>query len=661
MHKNSVELVETTGRSLEELAATGRIASVFCRLARNRFTGVVYVEHEDGGGVFTFRGGMPIYVEELGSDATLADQLFAQGMINGAQHAEVTASALTSGTENEDLAFCEQAVLLGVLTQAQVDSELERRLRGRLIQAVGFAECRIEIDDDPDIISAVPEYPLDLGPLIHTGVRTFFDDEAVRRTVGEGDELYLRLSVPCSDAVQFFDLGGDEEEFVLQLDPQVPVERTMQSAAADPLEAWQLVCMLVIAELAEVGRVPFAPASERSGLRTNHAIGAGPPGRGASSARIPVPREDSEPGSQSRMPVVREEVAGSGSRARMPAVREETAGGSKSRMPVTRQETVPQGSRSAMPAVTPPGSQHRMPAVREESGPKTPQQRIPSAPTSAAAAPPRADPQRSTHQGYPMASPGAAPADPPPATRHGTQPGRAATPSHSGPVVARPSAPGNEPISPTDRRRPRRKLSAALQRLDRGLKDLRPPGAQAAAPEAAAPASNAHAHVEQLLRMRAQNMAQKRSETEVVSAASDTYRQGQEALRENQFARAHELLKRAVELSPNDEAVRMQMQWAALRAGVLDEEGVTKLRSTLREQVSDEAHKKFAYYALGHLALYEKKDDAAEKFFRKAVELDKNNKDAERHMRIIELRRKSAAEDRGNKIFGIEIGKKKDS
>ena len=45
MQKNSVELVETTGRSLEELAAAGRLASVFCRLARNRFTGVVYVEH----------------------------------------------------------------------------------------------------------------------------------------------------------------------------------------------------------------------------------------------------------------------------------------------------------------------------------------------------------------------------------------------------------------------------------------------------------------------------------------------------------------------------------------------------------------------------------------------------------------------------------------
>jgi tetratricopeptide (TPR) repeat protein len=226
-----------------------------------------------------------------------------------------------------------------------------------------------------------------------------------------------------------------------------------------------------------------------------------------------------------------------------------------------------------------------------------------------------------------------------------------------------------EPILPTDRSKPRRKLSAALQRLDRELKDLRgpagaAPGAgagpvHAPAQEPAAPAGAAKAHVEQLLRMRAQQMAQKKAEVETTTVVSDVYRQGQEALRDNQFARAHELLRRACELAPNDQAWQLQMQWAALRAGALDEDGIGKLRAILRELVSDNDQKKFAYYALGHLALVEKKDDAAEKFFRKAVELDKNNKDAERHLRIIELRRKSASEDRGNKIFGIEIGKKK--
>ena len=122
-------------------------------------------------------------------------------------------------------------------------------------------------------------------------------------------------------------------------------------------------------------------------------------------------------------------------------------------------------------------------------------------------------------------------------------------------------------------------------------------------------------------------------------------------------SRAHELFRKACEAEPNNATYSMFSMWAAFRAGVLQGEDIGKLRTELRTKVSDEDHKAFAYYALGHIALHEKKDDAAEKFFRKAVECDRNNKDAERHLRIIDLRRKTAAtEQRANKIFGIEIG-----
>jgi cytochrome c-type biogenesis protein CcmH/NrfG len=119
-------------------------------------------------------------------------------------------------------------------------------------------------------------------------------------------------------------------------------------------------------------------------------------------------------------------------------------------------------------------------------------------------------------------------------------------------------------------------------------------------------------------------------------------------------------MRKACEAEPDNEIYGMHCMYAALRANALRPEDVNKLRLALRDKVSDDAHKAFAYYALGHVALVEKKDEAAERFFQKAVELDKNNKDAERHLRIIAVRRKTAAEqERSNKIFGIEIGNKK--
>jgi uncharacterized protein HemY len=160
--------------------------------------------------------------------------------------------------------------------------------------------------------------------------------------------------------------------------------------------------------------------------------------------------------------------------------------------------------------------------------------------------------------------------------------------------------------------------------------------------------------------MRASALAQKQAPTQNESKAVEEFRLGQEALRDQQFGRAFEHLRKACECEPNNEVYAMFCMWASFRANTLQGEGINKLRTALRERVSDDEHKSFAYYALGHISLVEKRDDLAEKFFRKAIELDKHNKDAERHLRIIELRRKTAAsEQRANKIFGIEIGIKK--
>jgi hypothetical protein len=67
---------------------------------------------------------------------------------------------------------------------------------------------------------------------------------------------------------------------------------------------------------------------------------------------------------------------------------------------------------------------------------------------------------------------------------------------------------------------------------------------------------------------------------------------------------------------------------------------------------------------LGHLYLADKKDDQAEKYFRKAYSIDKTNKDAERHVVILERRKHQAAEGEAagqRKIFGISLNKPKGS
>ena len=48
---------------MDALLDSGRLAAVFCRLAQQKYTGMVYVEHEDATTVFYLRGGAGHFVE----------------------------------------------------------------------------------------------------------------------------------------------------------------------------------------------------------------------------------------------------------------------------------------------------------------------------------------------------------------------------------------------------------------------------------------------------------------------------------------------------------------------------------------------------------------------------------------------------------------------
>jgi hypothetical protein len=366
------------------------------------------------------------------------------------------------------------------------------------------------------------------------------------------------------------------------------------------------------------------------------------------------------------VPAVREEVVRQPAERRVPGVREEVVRPpSERRVPAVREEVVRPPSERRVPAVREevvrPPSQARMPAAHEPS-------------VHAQRAPQPAQPMQQARGVTSRSTSGMQSAREEPARTPHKPPMPAAQPT----VAKTESA--QEPASPSlrDRRKPR-KLSSALKRLDRELKQLRTqpssspveqqasatpsPGAGQAG--AGSQQSYARARVDQLRRMRAATLNQQQQQAQASKAPApangqDLLRAAQKELRDQQFARAHDLMRKACEAEPDNQIYSMYCMYAALRANALKQEDVNKLRAMLRDKISDDQHKAFAYNALGHIALAEKKDEAAERFFQKAVELDKNNKDAERYVRIIAVKRKTAAEqEKANKIFGIEIGLKK--
>jgi len=140
-------------------------------------------------------------------------------------------------------------------------------------------------------------------------------------------------------------------------------------------------------------------------------------------------------------------------------------------------------------------------------------------------------------------------------------------------------------------------------------------------------------------------------------------RHARSLLREQQWVRAEELLRTLTQQEPNNTTLRTYHLWSRLRAQPhTDVKLIDELQDLAKRLVQDSEHGAFASYVLGHLHFSAKRDDLAEKFFKRAHAADPSNKDAERHLLILERRRQLAAEAEAannRKLFGIPISKPK--
>ena len=173
----------------------------------------------------------------------------------------------------------------------------------------------------------------------------------------------------------------------------------------------------------------------------------------------------------------------------------------------------------------------------------------------------------------------------------------------------------------------------------------------------------AKAHLKELIARR------KQTANALDSNASSNQRDPARELREargllhaQHFARAEKVLSGLVELEPASELYKTYHLWARWRSQPEAAESVIgALQDLAKKLVSDPEHGGFAAYVLGHVFFHNKRDDLAERFFKRAHAADRSNKDAERHLMILERRKQSAAEGGNNanrKLFGIQLPNK---
>ncbi|HET6334084.1 MAG TPA: hypothetical protein VFG30_12770 [Polyangiales bacterium] len=703
---------------------------------------------------FAFRDGIPVMVDSSAPESSLADDLVARGILTRDEYADLIARVTEDLVENEDVATCEHAVSLGYLSEEQIRRELSERVRSKLIQSIALVECEVELDDAPDALSGVAEYPQNVGAAVYMGVRTFYEEEVLRSYLPDFKRNYLRLLKAPAEIARFFELDYEEVALLNGIDPQVRAVEWFERSDLETSHALQLIGLLLIGGMCEFSASAFvAPEAERSGVRS-----AARPDTGRLRAGTPVGMQ--RPGSRGGIPAVREEVyePRSGSRAGMPAVTPRPDAGNDPRM---EPNTTPATSRTeGSGAFNPPrrndgSGAHNAPRRNEGSGAHNAPRpndgsgawNAPRRPIvesndrtegSGAFNPPRRNEGSGAHNAFwraPAADPSISrprPAsspqnplsqsganNPPSRPLTGPQPMAADGAESNGDAAAealaeararardRRGAPhlGREPKVPEKRvpigameydpsafagrsqaQAPRGKEpvvpSSGSSSGNHALRSGAQPTAAAAAairnlnaPHATgggAGAASAHtspeyqkAHLKELMNRKQHAGAGEGAPVQAATPRRDPVRElrsAQEALRDGQYARAEEILRALVEQSPADDTVRAYHLWAQLRAlQPLDAAQLAMLKDLAKRLIADAPHAGFACYVLANLYLSDKKDDQAEKYFRKAHALDKTNKDAERHIVILERRKQNANEtDSGGqrKFLGITIGKK---
>ena len=169
----------------------------------------------------------------------------------------------------------------------------------------------------------------------------------------------------------------------------------------------------------------------------------------------------------------------------------------------------------------------------------------------------------------------------------------------------------------------------------------------------------AKAHLDELIKRRKQAAAPEVAANTAKREAGKELRHARDLLRDQHYSRAEEVLRGLLEKEPESEVLRTYHMWSRFRAQPEAADSLSgELRDLAKKLTQDSDHAAFAAYVLGHVYFSAKRDDLAEKFFKRAHAADRNNKDAERHVLILERRKQQTAEQSAaanRKIFGIQI------
>jgi curved DNA-binding protein CbpA len=144
--------------------------------------------------------------------------------------------------------------------------------------------------------------------------------------------------------------------------------------------------------------------------------------------------------------------------------------------------------------------------------------------------------------------------------------------------------------------------------------------------------------------------AGKKEETQAAVSIVDaekSFQRGEVFLRKGDYAQAVECFSEAIRVNPGEHQYRAFLAWARFDDPRARKEVVAReALATLQQVVASEPRFSRGHFWIGQIWKYLNDPNQAEKAFREALRLDKGNLDAEREVRLLEMRKAKAAATR---------------
>jgi hypothetical protein len=135
-----------------------------------------------------------------------------------------------------------------------------------------------------------------------------------------------------------------------------------------------------------------------------------------------------------------------------------------------------------------------------------------------------------------------------------------------------------------------------------------------------------------------------------VFGAEEAFLKGQMALRHQQFRTALEEFTKAVELNPDEGEHHAMYAWATWCAASDKDAVVKQVKKSLTQAITLSPKNTTTYLYRGRIAQQRDQLDTAMECFRKVLDLDPDNKDAELELRLLQKRKDKDSKSRG--LFG---------